>query len=111
MTYRTSVTNLKLNKEQYNIIDTMSYRAKALYNTSLYQINEFYNDYKNGTIATYKDAKGNIKEKGSYIGYIDLDKRIKTLIDDKGIIVYKTLPSSIAQQTIKKLDKNYSSFF
>ena len=51
-TYRTSVTNLKLNKEQYTIIDSMSYRAKALYNTSLYQVQEYYNRYKNGTIET-----------------------------------------------------------
>ena len=34
-TYRTSITNLKMNKEQFRIIDSMSYRAKALYNTSL----------------------------------------------------------------------------
>lgn len=111
MTYRTSVTNLKLNKEQFTVIDSMSYRAKALYNTSLYQINEFYNDYKNGIKYTYIDKKGNKKEKGSYIGYIDLDKKVKNTIDDQGNIVYKSLPSTLAQQTIRKLDKNYSSFF
>lgn len=110
-TYRTSVTNLKLNKEQYSIIDTMSYRTKALYNTSLYEINQYYDSYKNGTRYTYKDNKGNTKDKGSYIGFVDLDKKIKNTIDNQGNIVYKSLPSSLAQQTIKKLDKNYSSFF
>lgn len=28
--YLTSVTKLKLNKQQFTVIDTMSYRAKAL---------------------------------------------------------------------------------
>ena len=100
-----------MTKEQFTIIDTMAYRAKALYNTSLYEVNKYYNDYKNGIRNTYMNAKGEKKEKGSYIGYIDLDKKIKNTIDDQGNIVYKSLPSSIAQQTIKKLDKNYSSFF
>lgn len=111
ISYRTSVTNLKLNKEQFNIIDTMSFRVKSLYNTALYQANNYYEEHKNGIVHTYIDKNGETKEKGSYIGYQDLDKLLKETIDDKGNIVYRSLPAQISQQTIKKLDKNYSSFF
>ena len=91
--YLTSVTNLKLSKESFFIIDQMSYRAKALYNSSLYQINK-----------EFKDA-------GTYLNYGLTDVLMKSLIDDKGNIVYASLPSALAQQTIKKLHKNFKSFF
>lgn len=86
----TSVTRLKLSKEQFYIIDTMSYRVKNLYNSSLYELNQ-----------NYKDNK-------VYIGFNKLDLIMKNHIENK---TYNLLPSAIAQQTLKKLDKNYKSFF
>lgn len=91
--YLTSVNKLKLNKEQFRIIDVMSYRAKALYNSSLYEINKYF------------------EENGKYIGYGKLDKHMKQLVDNNKKIAYKGLPAQISQQTIKKADKNFSSFF
>ena len=110
--YRTSVTNLKLNDTQFNIIDTMSFRAKSLYNTALYQVNKYYDEYKQGKRISYT-TKGKTKEKGSYIGFNDLDVLLKSdkVKDLNGDIIYRSLPSSLSQQTIKKMDKNYSSFF
>ena len=109
--YRTSVTNLKLDGYTYSIIDKMSFRVKNLYNFSLYQINQYYNEYKNGKRIEYKDKKGNTRGKGSYIGYSELDLLIKNLTDDKDKKPYRKLPAQISQQTIRKLDQNMKSFF
>jgi len=106
--YRTSVTNLKLNKKQFKIIDSMSYRAKALYNSALYEINKYYEDYKNGKRISYFTKKGTKKEKGSYIGFQDLDLRMKHLEENT---IYRALPAQMSQQILKKIDKNYSSYF
>jgi len=88
--YLTSVTSLKLNREQFNIIDTMSYRAKALYNSSLYEINKHY------------------ETEAEYLNYRKTDLLMKSHKENK---IYKSLPSALSQQTIKKLHKNFSSFF
>ena len=88
--YLTSVTSLKLNREQFNIIDTMSYRAKALYNSSLYEINKHY------------------ETEAEYLNYRKTDLLMKSHKENK---IYRSLPSALSQQTIKKLHKNFSSFF
>ncbi len=88
--YLTSVTKLKLNKQQFKVIDTMSYRAKALYNSSLYEINKHFQDTK------------------EYLNYNHTDLLMKTHLENT---VYKSLPAQISQQLIKKLHKDYSSFF
>jgi len=88
--YLTSVTKLKLNKEQFKVIDTMSYRAKALYNSSLYEINKHFQDTK------------------EYLNYNSTDLLMKNHTENT---VYRSLPSALSQQLIKKLHKDYSSFF
>jgi len=88
--YLTSVTKLKLDKNQFNIIDAMSYRAKALYNSTLYEIEKQF------------------KENKEYLDYSKSDLLMKKHLDNT---VYKSLPSTLSQQTIKKLHKNYKSFF
>ncbi len=88
--YLTSVTKLKLNKEQFTVIDTMSYRAKALYNSSLYEINKHFQDTK------------------EYLNYNRADLLMKNHLENT---VYKSLPAALSQQLIKKLHKDYSSFF
>ena len=88
--YLTSVSKLKLSKEQFIVIDTMAYRAKALYNSSLYEINKHFQDTK------------------EYLNYNHTDLMMKTHQENT---VYKSLPSALSQQLIKKLHKDYSSFF
>jgi len=87
--YLTSITNLKLNKTQFEIIDEMSYRAKSLYNYALYKINKHF------------------EETNEYLSFSKIDKLLKS--EDDGI--YRSLPAQISQQLLKKLDKNYKSFF
>lgn len=89
----TSKTNLKLTKRQFEIIDEMSFNVKNLYNTALWQ------------------TKLHYENTNTFIGYSDLDKLLKKLKDHEDKIIYKLLPSQIAQQTVKKFDQNYKSFF
>ena len=88
--YLTSVTKLKLNKEQFTIIDRMSYRAKALYNSSLYEINKHFQNTK------------------EYLNYNSIDLLMKNHPENT---VYRSLPSRISQQLLMKLHKDYKSFF
>jgi putative transposase len=88
--YLTSVTKLKLDKEQFNVIDTMSYRVKALYNSSLYEVNKHF------------------ETTGEYLNYGKTDLLMKNHAENT---TYKSLPAQISQQSIKKLHKNFSSFF
>lgn len=76
--YLTSVTNLKLDINQFKVIDCMSIRAKALYNSSLYLINNHF------------------KETNKFLSYYDTNNLMKSLVDNSNI-VYKSLPSSISQ--------------
>ena len=89
----TCKTNLKLDINQFKIIDEMSFNVKNLYNSTLYQTRLHY------------------ESTNEYIGYQELDKLMRTLTDDENKIIYRLLPAQIAQQTIKKLDKNFKSFF
>ena len=88
--YLTSVTKLKLNKEQFIVIDSMSYRAKALYNSSLYEVNKHF------------------KENKEYLNYNSTDLLMKNHPENT---VYRSLPAQVSQQLIKKLHKDYASFF
>ena len=88
--YLTSVTKLKLSKEQFRVIDTMSYRAKALYNSSLYEVNKHFQTNK------------------EYLNYNRTDLLMKNHSENT---VYRSLPSALSQQLIKKLHKDYASFF
>lgn len=88
--YLTSVSKLKLSKEQFIVIDTMSYRAKALYNSSLYEINKHFQNTK------------------EYLNYNCTDLLMKNHPENT---VYRSLPSALSQQLIKKLHKDYASFF
>ncbi len=86
----TSVSKLKLSKEQFIVIDTMSYRAKALYNSSLYELNKHFENNK------------------AYLNYNSTDLLMKNHPENT---VYRSLPSAVSQQIIKKLHKDYASFF
>jgi len=109
--YKIFVIDLELDKEQYNIIDTMCHRASVIYNTSLDEAYNFYEDYQNGIIHTYVNYWGVVIEKGPYVGYIDLNKKVRNSKDDKGNTIYTSLPCYISQQIVKKIDREFGSFF
>ena len=90
MGYLTSKSNLKLNKLYFSIIDELSFRVKNLYNSALYEI---YNHYESNK---------------QYLNYNSMDKKMK---NHETNFSYRKLNAQMSQQTLKKLDKNYSSFF
>lgn len=86
----TSKSNLKLNKQKFEIVDELSFRVKNVYNSSLYEIYKHY------------DATG------KYIGYNSLDLLMKNHPSNTS---YRALNAQVSQQTIKKLDGSFKSFF
>ena len=90
MGYLTSKSNLKLNKLYFSIIDELSFRVKNLYNSALYEINNHYESNK------------------QHLNYNAMDKRMK---NHETNFSYRKLNAQMSQQTLMKLDKNYSSFF
>ena len=90
MSYLTTKSNLKLNTLYFSIIDELSFRVKNLYNSALYEINNHYESDK------------------QYLNYNAMDKKMK---NHETNFSYRKLNAQMSQQTLKKLDKNYSSFF
>ena len=90
MSYLTSVSNLKLNNQYFSIIDELAFRVKNLYNSALYEIYNHYDSNK------------------QYLNFNSMDKKMK---NHESNFSYRKLNAQMAQQTLKKLDKNYSSFF
>lgn len=86
----TSITKLHLSKIQFNIIDTMSFRAKALYNSALYEVNQHF-----------------LKENQ----YLSPNKTDKLMKNHPTNTIYRALPGQISQQIIMKLHNNFASFF
>lgn len=90
MSYLTTKSNLKLNRMYFSIIDELSFRVKNLYNSALYEINNHYDS------------------NNQYLNFNAIDKKMK---NHETNFSYRKLNAQMSQQTLKKLDKNYSSFF
>ena len=88
--FLTTKSNLKLNKLYFSIIDELSFRVKNLYNSALYEIYNHYDSNK------------------QYLNYNSMDKKMK---NHETNFSYRKLNAQMSQQTLMKLDKNYSSFF
>jgi putative transposase len=72
---------------RYGAIDAAAYASKNLYNAALYEIRQAF-----------------IQE-GTYLNYGEMDKRMQSHE------AYKALPSKVAQQMLRLLEKNWKSFF
>ncbi|OKY77492.1 MAG: IS605 OrfB-like transposable element containing RNAse H-like and Zn finger domain [Candidatus Methanohalarchaeum thermophilum] len=77
-----------LTKQEYKILKKMSHKSKDLYNETLYKVRQYF--FNNG----------------EYLSYYDNYERLKGESEN-----YKVLPSQIAQQTMKHVDKAFKSFF
>ena len=84
---KTLKQHIRLNKIQYKILKDYSHYSNNLYNYSLYIANQFF------------------KETGKYIGYVNLEKEVKSNEN------YKFLPVQSSQQIVKLVDQNFRSFF
>jgi len=82
-----------LSKGQFKRLKELSYHAKNLYNQSLWTLLEAF------------EATGN------YFSYPKMDKAMKQVTNLEEEINYKLLKAKVAQQTLRRLDKNFKSFF
>lgn len=86
---RTLRQNLKgLDRESYDILNSLCHLSKNLYNETLYEMRQYFFD------------------NGEYLNYYNAWERLKN--DSWN---YERLPSQVAQQTIKNVDKAFQSFF
>ena len=70
--------------------------CKNLYNKGLYVVRQHYFQYKDDNTVKYK-----------YLNYYSLEKKLR--IEDD--IDYRSLPTSVAQQVLMMVDRNFRSFF
>jgi putative transposase len=82
-----------LSKKNFKRLKELCHHAKNLYNQALYTLNEEF------------------KVSGKYLGYNNLDKIMQKKENLEGKINYKMLKAGVSQQILRKLDKNYISFF
>lgn len=82
-----------LNKKQFKRLKELSCHAKNLYNQSLWTLLEAF------------------EATGKYFSYPKMDKAMKQVTNLEGEINYNLLKAKVAQQTLRRLDKNFKSFF
>jgi IS605 OrfB family transposase len=76
-----------LSADEYEVLRSLSHLSKNLYNKTLYEVRQHYFD--NGEYLTYYDAYDQLKTNWNY----------------------EVLPSQVAQQTMKQVDRGFKSFF
>ncbi len=77
----------KQSKQTYQVLRTLTHFSKSLYNRTLWTVRE------------------NFDRNNEYLGYLEAYRELK---DD---MCYRRLPSQVAQQTMKVLNRSYRSFF
>lgn len=82
-----------LSKPQFERLKDLTHHAKNLYNQTLWTLRQAYS-------AT-----------GLYFSYEQMNKAMKQVENLEGEVNYKLLKAKVAQQTLRKLDKNFKSFF
>lgn len=82
-----------LNPSQFKGLQDLCAHSKNLYNQSLYHTNEHYT------------------QTGNYLGYGKLDKAMRSKPNLEGKINYQLLKAGVSQQILRRLDKNYTSYF
>ena len=87
---------IKLNHESYKDLMEMMHLSKNLYNAALYNVRQYYFKVKDDTTVKYK-----------YLNYYANWR----LMQSTQNIDFKALPCHIAQQVIRQVDNNFSSFF
>ncbi len=82
-----------LDKSQFKRLRELTHHAKNLYNQTLWTLKEAFS-------AT-----------GLYFPYPKRDKAMKQVENLEGFVNYKLLKAKVSQQTLRRLDKNFKSFF
>jgi len=82
-----------LTKPQFKRLKELTGHAKNLYNQTLWTLRQAF-------FAT-----------GMYFPYAKMDKVMKQVTNLEGEVNYRLLKAKVAQQTLRRLDKNFKSFF
>lgn len=82
-----------LSKSQFLRLKELAHHAKNLYNQSLWTLQIAF------------------ELTGQYFSYPKMDKAMKQVENLEGEINYKLLKSKVSQQILRRLDKNFKSFF
>jgi putative transposase len=82
-----------LKKPQFERLKDLTHHAKNLYNQTLWTLREAF------------------EATGRYFSYPQMDKVMKQVTNLEGEINYRLLKSAVSQQTLRRLDKNFKSFF
>ena len=82
-----------LTKPQFQRLKDLTGSAKDLYNQALWTLREAY------------DATG------KYFSYPKMDKAMKQVKNLEGEVNYRLLKSAVSQATLRRLEKNFNSFF
>jgi putative transposase len=88
---KTKIRGLK--KPQFERLKELTSTAKNLYNQTLWTLREAY------------------QATGLYFSYFQMDKAMKQVENLEGQINYRLLKSVNAQQTLKRVEQNFKSFF
>lgn len=89
---------IKKNNKFFPIIDNLCWKSKNLYNYGNYIVRQEF-------IETSKEKESGLRDNANWITYNDLFKLCKE--SDP----YKEMGSNVGQATLRKLDKNWKSFF
>ena len=84
------------NNEHYKDLMEMMHRSKNLYNAALFNVRQYYFKSKNDTTVKYK-----------YLNYYANWRSLSSTQNQD----FNALPCHIAQQVIRQVDNNFSSFF
>lgn len=82
-----------LNQSQFLRLKELTHHAKNLYNQSLWILRSAF------------------EVTGKYFSYPQMDKAMKQVENLEGEINYKRLKAKVSQQILRRLDKNFQSFF
>jgi putative transposase len=88
---KTKIRGLK--KSQFKRLRELTYHSKNLYNQTLWTLRQAY------------------EATGLYFPYPKMDKAMKQVKNLEGKINYRFLKSAVSQQILRRLDKNFKSFF
>jgi len=88
---KTKIKGLK--QTQFGRLKELTANAKNLYNQALWTLRQAY------------------EVTGKYFSYPKMDKAMKQVENLEGEVNYKLLKAKVAQQTLRKLDKNFKGFF
>lgn len=118
MAMRSVCNYLRTTKKVYKIVDTLARHTKNLYNVGLYNIRQYYLQYREArhTMGDLRpDLYSDIRFTGSHLPYTrGRDNPFKLLSNyefSKGNENYKILHFNPAQQTLKSVQEAYIRFF